>query len=235
MMKRAQGGGRSDRAQLGLGIATVVASVALPAVTGDQYWSHTFLLVNLYIVVAVLQNMLLADAGQVSFGQGAVFGAAAYTVGIASSLHGANFATAATLGLIAAIALGGLFALPALRVQGYYLGFVTLSVAMVFPELLVSLNDYTNGINGISRPVPALTAPIALGLTPLSLLVIALTSAALEGHAWLRTTRVGRQMRVAAVSPEAALTLGFSPGRARSAAFLIAAFGTGLAGVLYVP
>ena len=235
MTKRAQGGGRSDRAQLGLGIATVVASVALPAVTGNQYWSHTFLLVNLYIVVAVLQNMLLADAGQVSFGQGAVFGAAAYTVGIASSLHGANFATAATLGVIAAIALGGLFALPALRVQGYYLGFVTLSVAMVFPELLVSLNDYTNGINGISRPVPALTAPLAFGLTPLSLFVVALTSTALAAHAWLRTTRLGRQMRVAAVSPEAALTLGFSPGRARSAAFLIAAFGTGLAGVLYVP
>ena len=42
-------------------------------------------------------------------------------------------------------------------------------------------------------------------------------------------------MRVAAVSPEAALTLGFSPGHVRSAAFVIAAFGTGLAGILYVP
>ena len=44
--------------------------------------------------------------------------------------------------------------------QGYYLGFVTLSVAMVFPELLVSFNDYTNGINGISRAVPALNVPL---------------------------------------------------------------------------
>jgi branched-chain amino acid transport system permease protein len=65
----------SDRAQLGVGIATIVASIVLPAITGNQYWSHTFHLVNLYIVVAVLQKMLLADAGQVSFGQGAVFGA----------------------------------------------------------------------------------------------------------------------------------------------------------------
>ena len=46
---------------------------------------------NLFVAVAVLQNMLLGDAGQVSFGQGAVFGAAAYTVGIASGLHGATF------------------------------------------------------------------------------------------------------------------------------------------------
>ena len=207
--------GLSDRAQLALGIATIIASVLVPALGGNQYWSHTFLLVNLYIVVAVLQNMLLADAGQVSFGQGAVFGAAAYTVGIASSLHGANFAVAAGFGLLAALALGGLYALPALRVQGYYLGFVTLSVAMVFPELLVSFNDYTNGINGISRAVPALNVPLVGGVTPLSLLVIALASAALAGHAALRRTRIGRNMRVAAMSPEAALALGFSPGRVR--------------------
>ena len=57
---------------------------------------------------------------------------------------------AAAFGLMAALVLGSLYALPALRVQGYYLGFVTLSAAMVFPELLVSFNDYTNGINGIS-------------------------------------------------------------------------------------
>ncbi|MBK8740018.1 MAG: branched-chain amino acid ABC transporter ATP-binding protein/permease [Betaproteobacteria bacterium] len=142
---------------------------------------------------------------------------------------------AAGFGLLAALALGSLYALPALRVQGYYLGFVTLSVAMVFPELLVSFNDYTNGINGITRAVPALNAPLFWGLTPLSFLVIALTSAALAGHAALRATRLGRHMRVAAVSPEAAQALGFSPGHVRSAAFVIAAFGTGLAGILYVP
>jgi branched-chain amino acid transport system permease protein len=227
--------GLSDRAQLALGVVTIVASIAMPAITGNQYWSHTFHLVNLYIAVAVLQNMLLADAGQVSFGQGAVFGAAAYTVGIASSLHGATFAVAAAFGLLAALALGSLYALPALRVQGYYLGFVTLCVAMVFPELLVSFNDYTNGINGITRAVPALNVPLVGGLTPLSLLVIALTSAALAGHAALRRTRMGRHIRVAAVSPEAALALGFSPGHVRSAAFVIAALGTGLAGILYVP
>ena len=153
-------------------MVTIVASVAVPAITGNHYWSHTFHLVNLYIVVAVLQNMLLADAGQVSFGQGAVFGAAAYTVGIASTLHGASLPVAALFGLLAALALGSLFALPALRVQGYYLGFVTLSVAMVFPELLVAFNDYTNGVNGISRAVPALHVPMSPGSRRSSLLVI---------------------------------------------------------------
>jgi branched-chain amino acid transport system permease protein len=225
----------SDRVQLGLGVATIVASVALPAVAGNVYWSHTFHLVNLYVAVAVLQNMLLADAGQVSFGQGAVFGAAGYTVGMAATLYGASLPLAALCGGLAALALGGLFALPALRVQGYYLGFVTLSVATVFPELLVAGSDYTNGVNGIRLALPQLQAPLLGGLSPLSLLVMGLASGALLGHAALRRTRLGRRMRVAAVSPEAALTLGFSPGHVRSAAFVLAAAGTGLAGLLYVP
>jgi branched-chain amino acid transport system permease protein len=209
--------------------------VLLPALFGNLYWSHTFHLVNLYVAVAVLQNMLLADAGQVSFGQGAVFGAAAYTVGIAATLLGTPLPVAFLLGLAAALALGGLFALPALRVQGYYLGFVTLSVAMVFPELLVALSDYTNGVNGIKLQLPALHQPLFAGVTPLSLLVIVLAGGALVGHSLLRQTRLGRRMRVAAASPEAALSLGFSPGNVRSAAFFIAALGTGLAGLLYVP
>jgi branched-chain amino acid transport system permease protein len=232
---RGRPAGLSSRLQLGLGIAAVVATVAVPALLGNLYWGHTFQLVNLFIAVAVLQNMLLADAGQVSFGQGAVFGAAAYTVGIASALHGASFAHGAAWGLGAALALGSLFALPALRVQGYYLGFVTISVAVVFPELLVSFDRYTNGVSGISRAVPALTRPLFQAVTPLSLLVMALAAAAIAAHAGLRRTRLGRRMQAAAASPEAAQTLGFSPGHVRSAAFVIAALGTGLAGLLYVP
>ena len=209
--------------------------MVIPALSGNLYWSHTFHLVNLYVAVAVLQNMLLADAGQVSFGQGAVFGAAAYMVGIAATMHGAALTLAALFGLAAALALGGLFALPALRVQGYYLGFVTLAVAMVFPELLVAFSDYTNGVNGIKLQLLELHRPLVWGITPLALLVMLLAGGALAGHAALRGTRLGRRMRVAAASPEAALSLGFSPGHVRSAAFVLAALGTGLAGLLYVP
>ena len=213
----------------------IAASVLAPSFLGNIYWAHTFHLVNLYIAVAILQNMLLADAGQVSFGQGAVFGAAAYMVGIAATLLGASLPLAFLYGLAAAIVLGSLFALPALRVQGYYLGFVTLSVAMVFPELLVAYSDYTNGVNGIKLQLPQLHKPLAFGVTPLALLVMALAGGALYAHYALRGMRIGRRMRVAAVSPEAALSLGFSPGHVRSAAFVIAALGTGLAGLLYVP
>ncbi len=225
----------STLVQLAIGIGGVVLSIILPAVTGRPYWAHNFLVVNLFVTVAVLQNMLLADAGQVSFGQGAVFGLAATTAGIITGLWGYDYALGFLAGIGAALVLGFLFALPALRVQGYYLGFVTLSAAVVFPQLLVAFNDVTNGINGISVSLPSVTHEIGAGLSWTSLLVMAAAIAALAGHAALRASGTGRRMRVAAVSPEAAMTLGIDPGKLRFLAFILAALGTGVAGALYVP
>jgi branched-chain amino acid transport system permease protein len=219
--------------QLLFGIALVIGSVVVPALLGNPYWTHNFTIVSLFITVAVLQNLLLSDAGQVSFGQGAIFGAAAYTTGIVSGLWGYPLAVGFLCGLGAAIAVGLLFAAPALRVQGFYLGFVTLSAALVFPEMLVAFSDVTNGINGIALRVPALTTVLFAGLSWISILAVALAVLSLLFHSWFRSTALGRTMRVAAVSPEAALTLGASPGQLRFIAFTITAIGTGIAGLLY--
>ncbi|MGA9869124.1 MAG: ATP-binding cassette domain-containing protein [Acetobacteraceae bacterium] len=225
----------SSPLQLAVGIGLVVISVVLPAVIGSGYWAHNFLVVNLFVTVAVLQNLLLADAGQVSFGQGAVFGLAATTTGIVTGLWHYSYGLGFLAGVGAALLLGFLFALPALRVQGYYLGFVTLSAAVVFPQLLVAFNSVTNGINGIAVSLPGLTRQNGAGLSWTSLMVVAAALAALVGHAAFRSTGTGRRMRVAAVSPEAAMTLGIDPGKLRFLAFTLAALGTGVAGALYVP
>jgi len=63
--------------QLLLGIALVISSVVIRLCWAIPYWTHNFTIVSLFVTVAVLQNLLLSDAGQVSFGQGAVFGAGA--------------------------------------------------------------------------------------------------------------------------------------------------------------
>jgi len=218
-----------------IGVIFIIASILIPALSGSDYWLHIFLLLNLYMVVSICQNLLLTDAGQVSFGQGAVFGVAAYTVGIFSGLHGFPLWLGLLAGLAAGIALGLLFALPALRVKGFYLGFVTIAAATVMPEMLNAFSDITNGINGISLRVRWMHESWLLGMSPLALLIGALTIVTLIAHNYLRTTALGRRMRVAALSPETALTLGYRPGVVRSIAFLVAAIGTSLAGVLYGP
>jgi branched-chain amino acid transport system permease protein len=225
----------SDLAQVWIGLALIAATGLGPTILGNSYWVHTFQLVNIYIAAAVFQNFLFVDAGQKSFGQGVLLGIGAYVAAIFFGLHGYSFGLAALIGLGAAVVGGLLFALPALRVQYFHLGFVTLSAAIVFPQLLMSLDTWTNGINGIAVSLPWVHEPLFLGFSPLTLLVTLWPMVALVVHYTIRQSKLGRQMRVAAVSPEAARTLGIKPGYMRFTAFIIAAIGTGICGILYLP
>jgi branched-chain amino acid transport system permease protein len=221
--------------ELLLGIAVILGTTIYPLATGNVYWGQVFLLADIYIIAAVSLNILRGEAGQISFGQGAIFGAAAYGTAIASGLHGVHIVPAMLLGVGAALAFGLLLALPALRVQGYYLAFVTIAAALVFPELLRAFDEHTQAVTGIGVFVPGVGEELFLGMDWVAAAVVACAIAALLLHGVIRSSRFGRQMRVAAASPEAALSLGFSPGRLRVAAFAISALGTGVAGALYVP
>lgn len=225
----------ADTGQLAIACVLIVLSGVIPDLAGNAYWTHSFQLVNLFIAVAAFQNLLMHDAGQTSFGQGAIFGVAAYGAAVVASLYGQPYAVAACCGVAAAVLAGFLYALPSLRVQGYYLGFVTMSAATVFPEMLVALNRYTNGINGISLNFSSWHERTALGVSPLTLLICGVACAALASHVLLRRTALGRLLRVAASSPEAAQSLGVSPGLMRCIAFTLVAFGTGIVGTLYTP
>lgn len=225
----------SQNIQLAAALACIVVTGLTPDLMGSGYWAYSFQFVNVLIVVAVAQNFLFYDANQVSFGQGAIFGAGAYVTAMALSMHGLSWIAAAVLAAVGGVVAGLIYAVPALRVQGYYLGFVTLSVAMVFPELLFSLDRYTNGINGISTPAGAWKQPLFLGLTPLSLAATGLACAAIIAHLAVRRSAVGRKVRIVGASPESAQTLGIRPGVVRCAVFCAASTLTGLAGALYPP
>ncbi|MFN3547046.1 MAG: ABC transporter permease subunit [Mesorhizobium sp.] len=225
----------SDLPQMLIGFVLIAITGFVPSILGNSYWVHTFQLVNIYIAASVFQNFLFVDAGQKSFGQGVLLGLGAYVTAIFFGLHDWPFLLAALVGLGAATAGGLLFAFPALRVQYFHLGFVTLSAAIVFPQLLMSLDKWTNGINGISVSMPALHHEWFLGLSPLTLMIAVYPMIALAIHFSIRRSKLGRDMRVAALSPEAARSLGIRPGVMRFIAFVIAAIGTGVCGILYLP
>ncbi|MDP1604762.1 MAG: branched-chain amino acid ABC transporter permease, partial [Legionella sp.] len=225
----------SELGQVIGGIALVVVTGLASDIVGDSYWALNFQIVNIFIAAAVFQNLLMHDAGQISFGQGAIFGVGAYVAAMAAAVAGLPWPIVIVVATLAAGVAGLLFALPALRVQGYYLGFVTLSAAMVFPELLFVLDRYTNGINGVTVPVEAWKVPLAFGIMPLTLATVAVACFAMICHVVIRHSAFGRKIKVAGASPEAAQTLGIRPGVIRSIVFIIACAGTGLAGALYAP
>src|SRR3546814_18377181 len=67
--------------------------------------------------------------------------------------------------------VGGLFAIPAQRVESYYLGFVTLAAGLAFEPLIRQMSWITGGIRGINATVPSLKVPFAGALTPLAVII----------------------------------------------------------------
>src|SRR6478735_1104442 len=226
---------RPDTVQFLMGSAIVCIALVGADISGNVYWIHILRLVGVYLAVAVFLNFLLVDAGQISFGQGAILGAGAYMAAVLTGLHGMPYYWAAIIAVLTSMAAGLLFALPALRVQHYYLGFVTFGVALVFPEMIAAFPKYTEGINGIPMPFPALTRLRFGPLSAISLMIVVLCVGALLTHLVIRRTAYGRALRVAATSPEAAQALGISPGWMRFTAFMITSAGTGIAAALFNP
>jgi branched-chain amino acid transport system permease protein len=218
-----------------LTVIIVIIATLYPVIIGSVYWTQIILLASLYLVAAVGLNILRSEANQISFGHGAVFGAAAYATAMAAGPGELPFALSAVIGLVAGFAVGILLALPSLRVQGYYLGFVTMAGALAFPQLLFVFEDQTEAVTGISVPVLGLADTAFWNISWLTLIILVVTCASVILYAVIRSSRLGRQMRVVGASPEAAVTLGLNPGRLRLTAFVIASVITAIAGVLYIP
>ncbi|WP_323006701.1 hypothetical protein [Pseudorhodobacter sp.] len=101
-----KGSYNSDWQQFLVGVALILFTGIAPSLLGNSYWEHTFQLVNIYIAVAVIQNFLFVDAGQKSFGQGAILGLGAYGLAVASGLHGMPLVVGMLAGVGAATAGG---------------------------------------------------------------------------------------------------------------------------------
>ena len=93
-------------------------------------------------------DLVIGWSGQLSLGQSAFIGLGAYTTVILVADH--HWSYYATLPASAAVCfVGGLIiGIPATRVKGMYLAVVTLSVAYVFPALVLKYDWLTGGPNG---------------------------------------------------------------------------------------
>ncbi|RBY84125.1 ATP-binding cassette domain-containing protein [Blastococcus sp. TF02A-30] len=222
------------RREVALGIGIVVLAVAVPIVAGNAYWLQAILLAAVYVVAASGLNILRAQAEQLSFGQGAVMGVAAYITALAATAWEHPLPVAVLLGFLAGMAAGMLLALPSLRVQGYYLGFVTMAGALALPEIFFLFEEQTRAVTGVNVATSAIRDVAFWRTEWLTLVILLCAVAALVVAGLIKSSRFGRQLKVAGTSPEAAMTLGLRPGRLRLQAFAIASLMASVAGVLYV-
>lgn len=186
-------------------------------------------------IAALGLNLLTGYSGQISVGHGAFFGVGAYTTAILVADHGWPYLATTAAAAVIAFAVGVLIGLPALRVRGLYLALVTLSLAVVFPQIIKRFADVTGGTQG--KQVGRFRAPDWTGLAQDQFIFYLFLAFALV--AWLLVynlvrSRVGRALVSVRDNEIGAEVLGVNIAFYKVVTFGLSAMLAGVAGSLSV-
>jgi branched-chain amino acid transport system permease protein len=107
-----------------------------------------------YAIAILGLNLLMGFNGQISVAQGVFFALGAYATAIFATRYGMSFLAALPLAVGFSALIGFLVGIPALRMQGLPLAFMTLGLAVLVPPLALKLDFITNGASGISMMKP---------------------------------------------------------------------------------
>jgi len=218
-----------------IGIAILLlAACALPFLVSNY---HTFqlTLVLVYAIALLGLNILTGYNGQISLGHGAFYAIGAYVAAILMDKFGVPYWLTVPVAGVVCLAVGFLFGLPALRLEGLYLALATFGLGVSMPQVLKDkhLEHWTGGVQGIViiKPDPPFGLPVNQDqwLYYFSLAVLLIMF--LLGWNLLRG-RVGRSLIAIRDQPVAAEAMGVNSALYKSLAFGVSAMFTGVAGAL---
>jgi branched-chain amino acid transport system permease protein len=207
----------------------------LPFVLSD-YRVFQLTLAGSYAIALLGLNLLTGFNGQISLGHGAFLAFGAYTAAILMEHGGVPYwATVPVAGAVC-LAIGFLFGLPALRLQGPYLALATFALSVAMPQLLKhkSLERWTGGVQGIALAKPD-APPWLAGLSQDRWLYFFTLAWALLMFAlgWnLVRGRIGRALVALREQPVAAQAMGVNAALVKSLTFGVSALYAGVAGAL---
>jgi branched-chain amino acid transport system permease protein len=224
-------------------ICTAVAAVALVVLP----FGFREALVNTLIgtLMALSLVVITGFVGQVSLVQLALAGAAGFTVSHMASNFGITFPVAALAGIAVALVLGVITAVSAVRARGISLAAVTLAGAVAIQNFGFTNSTWGGGLAGAPVPEPKWfgldlgpDAPFR-GLdgdkpSPVFGFVALICCVLLcVGVGYVRRGTLGQRMLAVRSNERAAAAAAVNPRTVKLAAFTIAAFIAGIAGVLY--
>ncbi|ANJ27139.1 branched-chain amino acid ABC transporter permease [Agromyces aureus] len=188
-------------------VVAVVLAAIVPFIVSDYDLFNLSRVAAVAIGVASL-NLLTGFSGQVSLGQGAIFGIGGYAAMMSMRFLDLSPWLALLVAIAAGAVVGLIIGLPAMRMGGFNLGLLTIVIAALFPVLLYRFSDFTGGQAGVTLSAPALPSPTAsltdaqwLYLVVLALLVITIVFLnRLVGRRTGRALALIRAGRILAVS-----------------------------------
>jgi branched-chain amino acid transport system permease protein len=224
-------------------IAGVVCAVALVVLPYD--FREALINTMIGTVMALSLVVLTGFVGQISVVQLSLAGVAGFTISHLAVNAGIGFPVALIIGTAAALALGMVTAVSALRVRGVSLAVVTLAAAVAIQNFGFTNPTWGGGQTGSPVPEPHL---LGLDLGPAAhfrgldgnqpspifgWVVLVLTLASCLLVAYVRRGTLGQRMLAVRSNERAAAASAINPRNVKLAAFAISAVIAGVAGSLY--
>ncbi len=204
----------------------------IPLLVVNPYALGLLTLLAIYGILLIGLDVTVGYLGQVNLAHVAFLGLGAYTAGLVVTKLGLGMAPALLAALAVGLVLGGLLALPALRLEGPQFALATLSFSALSTTALNELEALTGGAQGLSLTRPpvfghALTPPLFYWLCMALLAVVWMLMRNLLASQW------GRAFEALRDSPIATDAMGVGTYRHKVAAFALGSGLGGLAGGLY--
>lgn len=210
-------------------------AVVFLMLTKDTKWIDA-LTVSLCAAIILLSIVVVTGyAGQLSLAQYAMAGFGAWVAGRLVATYQIPFLVALVAGVAAAVPLGVVFALPAVRTRGINLAIVTLGLGTAIELMLFNNGDFTGGVRGtpVGNPslfgydISSIRHPERYGIFVLGVAVVAAIVVAN-----VRRGRSGRRLIAVRTNERAAAALGINVMAAKLFAFSFGSAIAALGGIL---
>jgi branched-chain amino acid transport system permease protein len=213
--------------------AWVVLALLMPDILGSHARLSQLEYILVLLILATGLNIVLGLAGQLFLGPSALFGVAGYAAAVAATRnqHLQSLWIMILIGIGASVVVAAIVALPSLRIGGFYLGMITLFLAIVIPQMASrwSVTGSNSGLtlvtdlNFVQDPTGKDLYYIGVGL----LALFALYALA------IKKSRLGHRFAAISQNDELAKSLAITTYTTKLTAFLLAAVPCGAAGGYY--
>lgn len=213
-------------------IATAFVLCAVGFALGS-YQTDVYRKMLLWITLALSYNFLFGIAGQVAFSHFTFYGIGAYAIVILIFQVGMPLPLAILAGIAICIVLALIVAIPATRLEGFYLALATLAFAQLFIVVLDEGGSVTGSAGGLANyRLPDVFGRQVSGPWYTSVIVV-LMLATLAILWRLDRSWFGRACRAVRDDSEAAKAMGINVERTKIIAYTITSALAGIAGMVY--
>jgi branched-chain amino acid transport system permease protein len=211
-------------------VLVIALAFFLPTVM-PRDWLSWFTITCIFIVAALGLHVLIGLSGQFSMCHSAIMAVGAYTAGVLAQSHGLPAWFTLPLAGIAAGIIGMAFAIPAVRITGFYLVMVTMAAQFVIIWVVGKI-AWTGGQEGMKVDNLLISGQKVghIGFCWIVLAVVVVCAILVKN---VQRTNAGRRLLAMRDNEVAAEVMGINLFRTKLLAFFIGCFFAGIAGWLW--